>query len=378
MRSKSRQWWKVAIMALLTTIAFADLAGYGFISYAVDLFGLERVSSENLLKQYAAGLEADVISEATPTEDDVQAIIAKNKSLLEPGNIVMADVNDSVNVRMEPSEESEKAGKLYKDCAGYILEYTDDWTKLESGKVVGWVSNQYLLFGNDAKKLADDVGYYQAKVTTETLRVRTEPSVDAGVYGLVAADEVYVVVEQTEDWLVIDFEGAKGYINDDYVDIDFHLDYGETIAQIEAREAAEEAKRKAAEEAAKKKKQENKKKNYGSYAATASDVELLGALIQCEAGNQSYEGKVAVGAVVMNRVRSKAYPNTIYGVIYAAGQFSPAGSGLVDKRLQKGVSSSCIKAAEEALSGNSPVGGAMHFRPVGNHDGTIIGGHVFW
>lgn len=378
MRSKSRQWWKVAIMALLTTIAFADLAGYGFISYAVDLFGLERVSSENLLKQYAAGLEADVISEATPTEDDVQAIIAKNKSLLEPGNIVMADVNDSVNVRMEPSEESEKAGKLYKDCAGYILEYTDDWTKLESGKVVGWVSNQYLLFGNDAKKLADDVGYYQAKVTTETLRVRTEPSVDAGVYGLVAADEVYVVVEQTEDWLVIDFEGAKGYINDDYVDVDFHLDYGETIAQIEAREAAEEAKRKAAEEAAKKKKQENKKKNYGSYAATASDVELLGALIQCEAGNQSYEGKVAVGAVVMNRVRSKAYPNTIYGVIYAAGQFSPAGSGLVDKRLQKGVSSSCIKAAEEALSGNSPVGSATHFRPVGNHDGTIIGGHVFW
>lgn len=378
MRSKSRQWWKVAIMALLTTIAFADLTGYGFISHAVDLFGLERVSSEELLKQYAAGLEADVISEATPTEDDVQAIIAKNKSLLEPGNIVMADVNDSVNVRMEPSEESEKAGKLYKDCAGYILEYTDDWTKLESGKVVGWVSNQYLLFGKDAKKLADDVGYYQAKVTTETLRVRTEPSVDAGVYGLVAQDEVYVVVEQTEDWLVIDFEGAKGYINDDYVDVDFHLDYGETIAQIEAREAAEEAKRKAAEEAAKKKKQENKKKNYGSYAATASDVELLGALIQCEAGNQSYEGKVAVGAVVMNRVRSKAYPNTIYGVIYAAGQFSPAGSGLVDKRLQKGVSSSCIKAAEEALSGNSPVGSATHFRPVGNHDGTIIGGHVFW
>ena len=341
----------------------------------VDLPGLSKdeVKSEDVLRMFYAGADAVIQEAALPTEEEVHRLAEQFYSDRVIGKLVMADVNDSVNVRTLPDETSEKAGKLYKDCGGYIMDYTAKWTKIQSGSCVGWVSNQYLLFGDEAQALADEVGSYRATIITETLRVRKEASVDAGVYGLVAEGDVFEVIEQTEDWLVIDFEGAKGYINEEFVDIKFHLDYGETIAQIEAREAAEKAKK----EAAKKKNQQTKKK-YSSYAATASDVQLLGALIQCEAGNQPYEGKVAVGAVVMNRVRSSAYPNTIYGVIYAAGQFTPAGSGQVDRRLEKGVSASCIKAAEEALNGYSNVGNATRFRPVGNHDGIIIGGHVFW
>jgi spore germination cell wall hydrolase CwlJ-like protein len=105
---------------------------------------------------------------------------------------------------------------------------------------------------------------------------------------------------------------------------------------------------------------------------------LLAALIQCEAGNQPYEGKLAVGAVVMNRVRSGGYPNTISGVIYASGQFTPAGNGKVAKRLEAGIQESCIQAAREAIAGASNVGGATHFRRAGNHDGLVIGNHVFW
>lgn len=371
MRSKQKQWITGCIMILLTTLVLA------YSGSAISGRAEDEVKSEEVLKQFYAGADAAIEESAIPTEEEVHQLAEKFYSDRKPGKLVMADVNDSVNVRTLPDEESEKAGKLYKDCGGYIMDYTEKWTKLQSGSVVGWVSNQYLLFGDDAQALADEVGCYRATVTTETLRVRKEASVDAGVYGLVAEGDVYEVIEQTEDWLVIDFEGAKGYINEDFVDIKFHLDYGETIAQIEAREAAELAKKKAAEEAAKKKKQQSQKK-YSSYAATASDVQLLGALIQCEAGNQPYEGKVAVGAVVMNRVRSSAYPNTIYGVIYASGQFTPAGSGQVERRLEKGVSASCIKAAEEALNGYSNVGNATRFRPVGNHDGIVIGGHVFW
>ena len=111
----------------------------------------------------------------------------------------------------------------------------------------------------------------------------------------------------------------------------------------------------------------------------ADDVTLLAALIQCEAGNQSYEGKLAVGAVVMNRVRSGAYPSTLYSVIYASGQFSPAGSGKVDRAIASGnLKSSCVQAAREALSGTSNVGTATHFKRAGAHEGIVIGGHVFW
>ncbi len=85
-----------------------------------------------------------------------------------------------------------------------------------------------------------------------------------------------------------------------------------------------------------------------------------------------------MGAVVMNPVRSGAYPSTLYGVIYASGQFSPAGSGKVDARIAKGVKSSCLKAATEALNGVSNVGSATHFRRTGSHAGIEIGGHVFW
>ena len=80
----------------------------------------------------------------------------------------------------------------------------------------------------------------------------------------------------------------------------------------------------------------------------------------------------------MNRVRSGGYPNTISGVIYASGQFTPALNGKVAKRVEAGVRPSCLQAAQEAIAGVSNVGGATHFRRAGNHDGQIIGSHVFW
>ena len=87
---------------------------------------------------------------------------------------------------------------------------------------------------------------------------------------------------------------------------------------------------------------------------------------------------MAVGAVVMNRVRSSAYPSTIYDVIYASGQFTPAGNGKVDRVIANGVMPICLQAAQEVLSGYSNVGGATHFRRVGYHDGIVIGVQVFW
>lgn len=369
MRSKSK--WQRLLLALffVAVLAFVNKG------YEVATQAMERVSSREVLQQFVAGVAEITEADLEPTEEDMVRLreeyrlqLAESRAWMEPGALVMADVNDSVNVRSAPNEEAEKVGKLYCDCGGYILEYTDEWTRIESGNVIGWVNNRYLLFGEDARKAAEDVGVYRATVETETLRVRMEPSVDSGIYGLIGEGETFDVVEQTEDWLVIDFEGANGYINEEYVDIHFHIDYGETIEAIEAREQAEQEARE----------QANRYQNYGQYAAAASDVELLGALIQCEAGNQSYEGKLAVGAVVMNRVRSSAYPNTIYSVIYASGQFTPAGSGLVDRRLQNGVSESCLQAAQEAINGVSNVGSATHFRRAGNHEGLVIGAHVFW
>ncbi len=117
----------------------------------------------------------------------------------------------------------------------------------------------------------------------------------------------------------------------------------------------------------------------GELGFDVSDRELLACLIHCEAGGESYIGQVAVGSVVINRMRSAAFPNTMVGVIYQKRQFTPAGSGRLATRLSLGASESCYRAADEAMAGAQPVGNCLFFRTViPQIQGTIIGGHVFY
>lgn len=119
--------------------------------------------------------------------------------------------------------------------------------------------------------------------------------------------------------------------------------------------------------------------NASDLGFEVSDRELLACLIYCEAGNQPYIGQVAVGSVVINRMRSAAFPNTMVGVIYQKRQFSPVGSGRLATRLTLGATESCYRAADEAMAGVQPVGNCLFFRTViPQINGTIIGGHVFY
>lgn len=291
----------------------------------------------------------------TPPEEEIDV-----------GTLVMANVQTALNVRSDASEEASKVGKLYKDCGGTILERRDGWTRLQSGNIIGWASDEYLLFGEDALALANDVGRMVAVINTETLRVRSAPGTDAGVLGLLPKGDIVEVLSKGDDgWICINYEGADGYVSAEYVVLDFQIDAGETLEEIKIREEAEaEAKRHV---------------NYGAYTTDADTTMLLAALIQCEAGGESYEGQVAVGAVVMNRVRSGAYPNSIHGVIYATGQFTPALNGKVNAVYESGnIKASCIQAAQEALSGVSNVGDCTHFRRNNGREGIVIGNHVFY
>nr|MBQ8252322.1 cell wall hydrolase [Lachnospiraceae bacterium] len=279
--------------------------------------------------------------------------------------IVMANVKDSVNVREDASEEAATVGKLYKNCGGIILDRKDGWTYLESGELKGWAKDDYLLFGDEANKLSEEVGTLKATVKTDALRVRKEASEDSGVYGLLELNKTVVATEELGEWVAIQFDkDTVGYVSAEYVDVEFSVDKGKTNEQIKKEE----------EEKAKKKLTENR----GAVAVGVNDVTLLAALIQCEAGNEPYEGKLAVGAVVMNRVRSGGYPNTISGVIYARGQFPPATNGKVAAVVARGPSAACVQAAQAAISGQTNVGGATHFRRAGSTPGIVIGNHVFW
>ena len=113
---------------------------------------------------------------------------------------------------------------------------------------------------------------------------------------------------------------------------------------------------------------------------TEDDRYLLANLIYCEAGGEPYEGQVAVGAVVINRVLSSVFPNTLSGVIYQSGQFEPVSTGRLALALAENrATDSCYRAADEAMSGVTNVGNCVFFRtPIPGLTGINIGGHVFY
>ena len=313
-------------------------------------------------------LDPGAISTDTPVKEEkalnINEKFENEKERMEK-ELAMANVQNALNIRAEADEKSEKVGYLYKDCGGTILERKDGWTKLKSGNVIGWAKDEYLLFGEEAKAMAEDVGNWIVTLDAEAVRVRMEPNMQADIYGLLAYDDSVEFIDVVNsNWISVDYNDEIGYINTDYVNVKFHIDEGETMEVIRVRER-EEAERK-------------RKANRGAVAADADELRLLGALIYCEAGNQPYEGMVAVGAVVMNRVKSGAYPNTIHSVIYASGQFTPAMTGKVAKAYEGNVPELCLQAAQAAINGETTVVDATHFRRAGKREGYVLGDHVFW
>ena len=355
-----------------------------------------KVVSDNKSVSRSAANNSDTVINIEVVPDKEESVSKASRSGSVAGisydKLVMANVDEAVNVRDSASEDGKLIGKFYKECAGTIIEKGNGWTKLKTGELTGWVKNDYLLFGEEAAKLADKVVEKTATSTADCLRVREEADADGAVLDLLAKGDQIAVLEENGEWIKVEFsDGEEGYVSSEYVEIADSLGTGETIEAIQAKEAAL---KKAQEEATSKDKNDKNGKNGDSassgnkepektitnaVAANCSDQVLLAALIQAEAGTQPYEGQVAVGNVVVNRLVSGRYGNSLYSVIYAKGQFGPAGSGLVAKYIAQGPKASCMQAAADALAGVNYVGGATHFRNVNSgYTGIVIGAHVFW
>lgn len=122
------------------------------------------------------------------------------------------------------------------------------------------------------------------------------------------------------------------------------------------------------------------KRDISEVVFAEGDLKILATIIYCEAGGEPYAGKLAVGAVVINRLLSSVYPDTVVGVVYQRKQFSPVGSGRFDLALANGTANaSCYQAAQEAMSGATNVGNCVYFRtPIAGLTGIQIGGHIFY
>ncbi len=382
---------------------FSDIIYYEGETVATDEFkylasnAFETVQEVLVTKaQSEVAAKVEETAKPEPTKEPEEESVYKNLGISIAPNYL--------NVRKQPNEEGEIIAKLYKGALARIHEEDGTWAKITSGNVEGYVSMEYLAIGKKAESIADLYITDYAKVTTTTLQVRKEMSTESDILTKIPESSSHMILEEYDEWVKINVSDSDivGYISKRYVKIKSDYETAITIEdeqkmleeeeQLKQQETTKTPEPSKASEPTKKPEasKEPQQDTVETISSGVDEVTLLASLIFTEAGFESYEGKLAVASVVMNRVKSSRYPNTIYRVVTQKSQFSPYASGRLATQVKRFSSYStkneldCIKAAKEALSGVDNVNGATSFRIVSivsdavKEYATIIGNHAFW
>ncbi len=321
--------------------------------------------------------------------------------------IGVIDAKDMLDIHAEANTASAVIGQVMEDGHVAILAKYNDWVQIQAGEIAGWVpaenlveteisneeavaANEQVIAERTGATASEDEFFAEEEVQQdETAALQAEASK--------AAQNEIEEVQAAEEAARIEAEAQAKAAAEEAARIEAEAQAkaaAEEAARIEAEaqaKAAEEAARLEAEAQAKagepRKQQRSKRKPSrqlwqpgGQTAAiSAEELKLLANIIYCEAGSESYVGKVAVGNVIMNRVKSASQPNTITEVVYAKGQFSPVRNGSLQRALSSDkADAACYQAAIEALAGAQPVGGKLFFRRNNGRSGQVIGHHVFY
>ena len=333
----------------------------------------------------------------------------------------VANVAEAANIRAAASEDSTIVGYLTTAASADVVEKGETWSLVISGGVEGYVKNEYLAFGEEAKNLASVYGSQGVKTYWDGVSLFAAPDGSSEVLATAAAGKEYEVISNDGSWVAVQmddvtvayvpaedvmettildravstgdaygdvssYSDSTGYDDgSSYTDSSYDTSYDDGSSYTDSSydtsyDDGSSYTDSSSDDNTSYEDNSGSSSTTDASASTASssDRELLAGLIYCEAGNQSREGKVAVGAVVMNRVASSSFAGTIKGVIYESGQFSPAGSGWLDSVIANGaIPSSCYEAADAALAGENPIGSAMYFN-TGSGRGVKIGAHQFY
>ena len=333
--------------------------------------------------------------------------------------IGVIDAKDMLDIHAEANTASAVIGQVMEDGHVAILAKYNDWVQIQAGEIAGWVpaenlveteisneeavaANEQVIAERTGATASEDEFFAEEEVQQdETAALQAEASE--------AAQNEIEEVQAAEEAARIEAEAQAKAAAEEAAQLEAEAQAkaaAEEAAQLEAEaqaKAAEEAARlvaeaqaKAAEEAARLEAEAQAKAaaeeaarleaeaQQAALAAqtaaiSAEELKLLANIIYCEAGSESYVGKVAVGNVIMNRVKSASQPNTITEVVYAKGQFSPVRNGSLQRALSSDkADAACYQAAIEALAGAQPVGGKLFFRRNNGRSGQVIGHHVFY
>ncbi len=349
--------------------------------------------------------------------------------------IGVIDAKDMLDIHAEANTASAVIGQVMEDGHVAILAKYNDWVQIQAGEIAGWVpaenlveteisneeavaANEQVIAERTGETASEDEFFAEEEVQQdETAALQAEASeaaqneieevqaaeeaarIEAEAQAKAAAEEAARIeaeaqVKAAEEAARLEAEAQVKAAAEEAARIEAEAQAkaaAEEAARIEAEaqaKAAEEAARleaeaqtkAAAEEAARIEAEAQQAALAAQTAAiSAEELKLLANIIYCEAGSESYVGKVAVGNVIMNRVKSASQPNTITEVVYAKRQFSPVRNGSLQRALSSDkADAACYQAAIEALAGAQPVGDKLFFRRNNGRSGQVIGHHVFY
>lgn len=160
---------------------------------------------------------------------DYENVVAEEEQLEQ----VVTNVQGSLRVRQEANTESEIVGKLYPYAVANVLESGEEWTKVESGNVIGYVSNEYLMFGQEAATYIEENYQYCATVMVESLNVRKEPSTESERLGSVnGGKELEIVSEDNEEWLEFQYTDEEtAFVSKEFVEIGWNYPLAMTLEE---------------------------------------------------------------------------------------------------------------------------------------------------
>ncbi len=318
--------------------------------------------------------------------------------------IGVIDAKDMLDIHAEANTASAVIGQVMEDGHVAILAKYNDWVQIQAGEIAGWVpaenlveteisneeavaANEQVIAERTGATASEDEFFAEEEVQqdeTAALQAEASEAAQNEIEEVQAAEEAARLeaeaqAKAAEEAARLEAEAqAKAAEEAARLEAEAQAKAAEEAAQLEA-----EAQAKAAEEAARLAAEAQQAALAAQAAQTAAisaeELKLLANIIYCEAGSESYVGKVAVGNVIMNRVKSASQPNTITEVVYAKGQFSPVRNGSLQRALSSDkADAACYQAAIEALAGAQPVGGKLFFRRNNGRSGQVIGHHVFY
>lgn len=244
---------KAIISAAIMVVMGAGLTlGTNAVTPQNEVNGQEAPTEENIeteisetnvtLRMNSSATEGAAEDEEPATEEpevEEEPVVEPECQYPEWQNSVVANVTGSLRVREEASTEADIVGKLYPYSVATILEPGEEWTKVESGSVIGYVSNEFLMFGDEAGAYITENYKYCATVEVQALNVRQEQSTESECIGSVTGGRELDVLSETDEWVEIQYkEDVTGYVAREYVKVGWNYPEAMTIEEEQALIAA--------------------------------------------------------------------------------------------------------------------------------------------